>query len=94
MDNGEVEVKKKDDILNKPLPKHDGKESCSMITGFDEMMAEFQEIPPSLEKVADPDIQARILMEGAKFKQFFDQIGLKREARLEATKALIKVVET
>lgn len=46
--SGEVEVKKNDNVLNKSLPKHGGKVSYSMITGFDEMMAELQEIPPSL----------------------------------------------
>lgn len=35
-----MEVKKNDDILNKPLPKR--KASYSMITGFDDMMDEFQ----------------------------------------------------
>lgn len=43
--SGKVEVKK-NDILNKPLPKHEKKASCSTIIGFDEMMAKFQEIPP------------------------------------------------
>lgn len=62
---------KKNDILNKPLPKHDKKESCSTIIGFDEMMAEFQEIPHSLEEVHNPNMQARTLMEGTKFKWFF-----------------------
>lgn len=32
-------------------------------------------------------------MEGTKFKRFFDQIGFKSEARLEAIKAIIKVTK-
>lgn len=38
-------------------------------------------------------MQARTLIEGTMFKQFFDQIGLKGEAQLKATKAIIKAVE-
>ena len=33
-------------------------------------------------------------MEEVKFKKFFNQIGQKGGAQLEATKAIIKVVET
>lgn len=67
-EGGEVEAKKKDDVLNKPLPKHDGKASCSMITGFDEMIAKFQEIPHSLKEIPNPDMQVKALMEGTKLK--------------------------
>ncbi|KAF5934197.1 hypothetical protein HYC85_030368 [Camellia sinensis] len=47
--------------------------------------------PPRVEK--DPDHYAKTLQGCVKFKQFFDQLGLSREARTEITKFIINIAE-
>ena len=47
--------------------------------------------PPRVEK--DPDHYAKTLQDCVKFKQFFDQLGLSREARTEITKSIINIAE-
>lgn len=41
----------------------------------------------------DPCLQVTTLMNGAKFRKIFNQIRLTKEARIEATKAIIKDAE-
>jgi hypothetical protein len=68
--------------------------NCNMITGGDPMIEESGEIhyEPHVH-VPDHDIQAKALMESVKFKRFFDQLELKKDARVEATKAIIRAAE-
>ncbi|CAL5386670.1 unnamed protein product [Camellia sinensis] len=46
---------------------------------------------PRVEK--DPDHYAKTLQDCVKFKQFFDQLGLSKEARTEITKSIINIAE-
>ena len=89
--NGEIELGKESSVHDKPLPNHKGKETCNTVIHNTvpevEMMMEEKE-------ECDPGLQVTALMNGAKFRNFFDQIGLAKEARIEATRAIIKAAET
>lgn len=95
--SGETEISQPKNIRKQALLNHKGKSeaSCNMVTtsGFDEMMAEFQEMPTTLEETPIPELQVKTLLESEKFKLFFDQIQLNGATRQEATKALIKISE-
>lgn len=93
---GEIELERGNNVLDKPLPNHKGKETCNTIIhselpeGREVEMMENTEV---MEDDFDPGLQVTTLMYKTKFRNFFDQIGLTNEARIEATKAIIKAAE-
>lgn len=93
---GEIELERGNNVLDKPLPNHKGKETCNTIIhselpeGREVEMMENTEV---MEDDFDPGLQVTTLMYKTKFRNFFDQIGLTNEARIEATKAIIKDAE-
>lgn len=65
--------------MDKPLPNHKGKETCNTITHSESLEGREVEMMENIEMMednSDPGLQVTTLMNGAKFRNFFDQIGL------------------